>query len=109
MYCAICCHAISRDRDKVVLTKDGLYVHVCCADREASEAWALRLAYALLHIGLVIAAALALLLLAASPEAAVLVSVLGMVSHGVIHRRWWLYLTLHVRLLCCGYLPGRKG
>jgi hypothetical protein len=94
MRCAICGSQITAGREQVVLTTDGLYVHIRCADHEARREWAARQLYALLYGGLIIAGALALLLISGWAEGAVIVLLLGMVIHGVVHRRWWLHLLL---------------
>jgi hypothetical protein len=87
--CIICDDLIAIEDGPSVPTADGLFVHAQCADREASKAWTYRQIYALVHAVLILTGAVVVQKMIHNPVEAVAVLALGIVTHAVVHRRWW--------------------
>jgi hypothetical protein len=100
MQCIICDDVIAIGDGPSVPTADGLFVHVQCADREASKAWRYRQIYALVHAVLILAGAVVLLEMIHITLGAVAVLALGVVTHAVAHRRWWHSGMFRLRHVC---------
>jgi hypothetical protein len=94
--CSICDDLIAIEDGPSVPTADGLFVHAQCADREASTAWTYRQIYALVHAVLILTGVVVLEMIH-HPVEAVAVLALGIVTHAVVHRRWWHAGMLHLR------------
>lgn len=109
MHCSICDSPIDPVRERVIVTTDGLDVHMRCADSEATRAWATRQFQALAQGGLILALAFAVLCLSGSTVSIFIVLVLGGAVHYSIHCRWWMYYAFQVHLLWRRYLPRRRS
>lgn len=90
MRCAICEQPICSGQ-LAVPTSDGAAVHLACTEREAAATWAARRRWAWLHLlGVALVAGL-LVLLGHSSWALALIGI-GLLTHVLIHRRFWHYL-----------------
>src|SRR5690242_5667622 len=96
MQCAICRTTIQMRDDRVVTTRDGLVVHIACADQEATAAWARRCRHALLDSCL-LTGTIGSLWSVFGAGFGVLAIAAGCTLHLARHWHWWRRLAYRAR------------
>lgn len=94
--CAICETTIQAHDERVVATRDGLLVHIACADHEATVAWASRHRHALMD-GCLVLGAISSLWYVLGSVFGVLGAVMGCALHLLRHWHCWQGLAFRVR------------
>jgi hypothetical protein len=82
--------------DRVVATREGLVVHIDCADHEATVAWARRRCYALVD-GCLLLGVISSLWYVLGSVFGVLGAVMGCALQLLRHWHWWQGLAFRVR------------
>lgn len=96
MQCIICGSPIEA-HEGYALTTSGEYVHIACADRQASAAYRRRTILAIVSASLLVGLILVAFLMHLRTELLIMLIVGGSALHILIHRLWWNMFRQNVR------------